>query len=248
MGAVAFLHQHQRRQGQAHGIAFIEAVPDDYELAAQLMQRCLGYAFEDLSPKAQELYACVQRLVREHHQTTVTRGDICRWTGLSLPQVRKLLAQLIELGYLRALKGSQGQEYVYQLIESPRPGSAWSGAGPGQRVANGRQGRLTGPTRRASLRMVTRRRSTQRWRRCNLLHASTRAGPAPTDGQPAGGLAARRLAAVIPAASRHPMGASGCWWMATWRRAGGRITSLRWHRCWDVHRKRVPCVLTPRRL
>jgi hypothetical protein len=49
---VAFLHQYQRQQGQAHGIAFIEAVPDDYELAAQLLQRCLGYAFEDLSPKA----------------------------------------------------------------------------------------------------------------------------------------------------------------------------------------------------
>jgi DNA primase len=39
--AMAFLHQYQRPHGQAHGIDFIEASPDDYELAAQLMQRCL---------------------------------------------------------------------------------------------------------------------------------------------------------------------------------------------------------------
>lgn len=90
------------------------------------MQRCPGYAFEDLAPKAQELYEYVQRMMRQHHQTTVTRGDICRWTSWPLAQVRKLLPQLTELGYLRALKGSKGQEYLYQLIESPRLRSTWS--------------------------------------------------------------------------------------------------------------------------
>jgi len=139
IGAIAFLHQYQRPQGETHGITFTEAVPDNYELAAQLMQRCLGYAFEDLSPKAQELYAYVQQIMREHHQTTVTRGDICRWTSWPLAQVRKLLPQLTELGYLRALKGNKGQEYVYQLAESPRMGCSWplGEVAPDEHAANG---------------------------------------------------------------------------------------------------------------
>jgi DNA primase len=125
IGAIAFLHQYQRPQGAAHGTPFIKAIPEDYALAAQLMQRCLGYAFDDLSPKAAELYALVQRMMQEQHQSTVTRGDMCRWTGWPLTQLRRLLTHLTELGYLRTLRGSRGQEYIYQLAESPRLGCAW---------------------------------------------------------------------------------------------------------------------------
>jgi DNA primase len=123
--AIAFLHQYQRRHGQAQGVDFIEASPDDYDLAAQLMQRCLGYAFDDLSPKARELYECIQRRLREQSQSTVTRGDIVRWTSWKLGPVRKQLAQLVELGYLRKLTGSKGQEYVYRLAESPQGAPSW---------------------------------------------------------------------------------------------------------------------------
>ena len=65
---------------------------DDYELATPaFMQRCLGYALRTSAPKAHELCACVQRMMWQHHQTTVTRDDMCRWTGWRLAQVRKLL-------------------------------------------------------------------------------------------------------------------------------------------------------------
>ena len=109
------------------------------EIHQNIPEQPSGRALENLSPKVLELYACVQRMMLAHNQTTLTRRDICGWTGVPLAQVRKLLPQLTELGYLRALKGSQGQEYVYQLAESPRPGSAWS---PGflsldEGVANG---------------------------------------------------------------------------------------------------------------
>jgi hypothetical protein len=117
--AIAFLHQHQRRHGQVHGVDVVEASTDDYDLATLLMQRCLGCAFDDLSPKARELHGCIKRVLREKSQSTVTRGDIVRWTGWSLKQVCKQLPQLTDLGYLRRLTGSKGQEYVYQLAESP---------------------------------------------------------------------------------------------------------------------------------
>jgi DNA primase len=123
--AIAFLHQYQRRHGQVHGVDVVEASPDDYDMAALLMQRCLGYAFDDLSPKARELHGCIQRMLREKAQSTVTRGDIVRWTGWSLKQVCKQLPQLTDLGYLRRLTGSKGQEYVYQLAESPQGAPSW---------------------------------------------------------------------------------------------------------------------------
>jgi hypothetical protein len=137
--AIAFLHQHQRRNGQAHGIDFVEASPEDYELAARLMQYCLGCAFDDLSPRGRELYTCVQQRLRDRPQSTMTRRDICHWTGWKLGQVRRELPELIELGYLRKLTGSQGQEYLYRLVESPQGTPSWrlGALSVGEEAANG---------------------------------------------------------------------------------------------------------------
>jgi len=122
---ITFLHQYQRRGGQTQGIDFIEATPEDYELAAHLMECCLGYAFDDLSPKAKEMYACVERTMKAKGQSTVTRGDICRWTGWKLPQVRNLLEEMTNLGYLQTFQGGQGQEYIYQLAAQAPVGLSW---------------------------------------------------------------------------------------------------------------------------
>jgi hypothetical protein len=123
--AITFLHQYQRRDGQAKGVDFVEAIPADHEMAAQLMERCLGYAFDDLSPKAKEMYVCVEQTMKEKQQLTVTRGDICRWTGWKRPQVRKQLKVITSLGYLQTLQGGQGQEYIYQLAAQAPVGLSW---------------------------------------------------------------------------------------------------------------------------
>jgi energy-coupling factor transporter ATP-binding protein EcfA2 len=123
--AVAFLHQYQRRQGSIDSVEYVEAVLEDYEIASHLVQKCLANVFSALSPEAKELLEQVHRMIGEAKEKTLTRWDICRRTGLSLRQVRNHIRDLVDLGYLRVVSGSQGKEYVYQLSDQ-RPTPSWN--------------------------------------------------------------------------------------------------------------------------
>ena len=131
--SIALLHQYQRetkrieRNGQV--IEYIEVMLDDIALANQLAHEILGHSLDELPPPTRGLLQSLHTLVAEKQQAEglrqnevrFTRRDIREATGLSNSQVSVHLTRLVELEYVFAHYGKNGQRFVYELVFDGKP-------------------------------------------------------------------------------------------------------------------------------
>lgn len=126
--AIALLHQYQREvKTIAHGsgtIEYIEVTAQDIALANRLAHEVLGRSLDELPPQTRRLLGEIEALVRERMQRQAlaradvrfTRRDIRSATGLSDTQTRLHLDRLVQMEYVLAHSGRNGQRFVYELV------------------------------------------------------------------------------------------------------------------------------------
>ncbi len=126
--SIALLHQYQRTvKSVRHNnevIEYIEATIDDIALANELAHEILGRSLDELPPPTRKLLQCLHALVSKKIETEGLRQSDIRFTrkearefaGLSNSQVSVHLDRLVELEYVFAHTGRNGQRYSYELM------------------------------------------------------------------------------------------------------------------------------------
>ena len=125
---VALLHQYQREiksvNHNGENIEYVEATLDDIALANHLAHDILGRSLDELPPPTRYLLSQLHTLVADKseaeslrkHEVRFTRKDIREATGLSNSQVGVHLTRLVELEYVYAHHGKNGQRFIYELV------------------------------------------------------------------------------------------------------------------------------------
>jgi DNA primase catalytic core len=125
--AVTLLHQYQRPLKtvpyDGKPLEYIEATPEDVELAAELIRQVLGRSLDDLPPQTRRLLLLIddmvkqecERLQMERTDYRFSRRDVRQYTTWSDAQVKRHLHKLEELEYLIVHRGERGQSFVYEL-------------------------------------------------------------------------------------------------------------------------------------
>lgn len=126
--SIALLHQYQREiktiNCEGRAVEYIEATLDDIALANRLAHDILGHSLDELPPPTRQLLQHLHTLVADktkaeglrQNEIRFTRRDIREATGLSNSQVSIHLDRLVELEYVYAHHGKNGQRYVYELV------------------------------------------------------------------------------------------------------------------------------------
>lgn len=126
--AIALLHQHQREvKQQTHRgkvIEYVEATAADIALANRLAHEVLGRSLDELPPQTRRmlggLCALVEARMRDQSMARsdvrFTRREAREWLGMSDTQARIHLDRLVQLEYVLAHGGRNGQRYVYELL------------------------------------------------------------------------------------------------------------------------------------
>lgn len=125
--AIALLHQQQRtvRTVDMDGAAveYIEVTHADIVLANRLAHAVLGRSLDELPPQTRRVLAALNDWVSQQaHEHSIDRATV-RFTrrtvrgvlGLSDTQLRVHLERLVQLEYVLAHVGRQGQQYAYTL-------------------------------------------------------------------------------------------------------------------------------------
>ncbi len=126
--SIALLHQYQRPvkalQQNHQMIEYVEVTTTDIALANQLAHEVLGRSLDELPPPTRRLLNGIHALIQERIKQTgirqcevrITRREIREAAGLSDKQVRVHLDRLVELEYVFAHQGKNGQRFVYELV------------------------------------------------------------------------------------------------------------------------------------
>ncbi len=121
--SIALLHQFQR-DIRIHGeLHYIEVIPSDIELANELAQEVFSRTVDELLPQTRKLLTLLhgwvkaecERLEIEQADFLFTRRQAREATGWGDTQLWMHLGRLMELEFLRAHRGKNGQTYVYEL-------------------------------------------------------------------------------------------------------------------------------------
>lgn len=126
--AVALLHQKQRpvceaqRGGQV--FRYIQVTREDIRKANELAVQVFATSMDELSAPARKLFNLIRELAQSEsaargippEQFSFGRRTLREATTWSETQVRTHLEELTSLEYVRAKSGSQGKEYLYELI------------------------------------------------------------------------------------------------------------------------------------
>jgi DNA primase len=125
--AIALLHQHQRKvhavEVDGASVEYIEVTQADIALANRLAHAVLGRSLDELPPQTRRVLAALDAWVTQQIVGSDTpRADV-RFTrrtvrgvlGLSDTQLRVHLDRLVQLEYVLAHAGKQGQLYAYSL-------------------------------------------------------------------------------------------------------------------------------------
>jgi DNA primase catalytic core len=132
---IALLHQYQRElRTVEHGgrvVEYIEVTREDIALANRLCGEVLGRTLDELPPGTRRLLGLVDELVTagcEEHGVDradfrFSRREVRERTGWGNTQLKVHLGRLVEMEYVVAHRGKQGQGYVYEL--------AWARGLPG---------------------------------------------------------------------------------------------------------------------
>jgi DNA primase catalytic core len=127
---IALLHQYQRpvkrivHRGKT--VEYIEAAPEDVELAKRLMNEVLVRSMDELQPQTRRLLVMVDAMVRsaceqqkiDRTEYRFSRRDVRAYTQCSDSQLKRHMARLEELEYLIVHRGGRGQTFVYELYVS----------------------------------------------------------------------------------------------------------------------------------
>ena len=139
--AIALLHQYQRsvKEVEHRGakLRYVEVTKEDIVLANRLTQEVLGRSLDELPPQTRRLLGLVDALVTAETKRLgldrcdyrFSRRELRERTGWGDTQLRVHLGRLIELEYVLAHRGRQGQSYVYELCWSSERGWGTSLAG-----------------------------------------------------------------------------------------------------------------------
>jgi DNA primase len=131
--ALALLHQHQRerRTEMIDGVPFtyVEARPEDVDVASELCRRVLVRDAEALAPQARRLLAAVRTYAGEEAsrgaceaaEIDVTRRQLRELLGWSDTQVRAATERLVALEYLVVSGGGRGRCRTYRLVPDFAP-------------------------------------------------------------------------------------------------------------------------------
>jgi DNA primase len=126
--SIALLHQFQRdvktvpHEGKL--LRYIEVIPEDIALANDLAQEVLGRTVDELLPQTRKLLTLLHAWVREGCEREgleqvdfhFTRRQAREATGWGDTQVWTHLGRLLELEFIKAHRGKNGQTYVYELL------------------------------------------------------------------------------------------------------------------------------------
>jgi DNA primase catalytic core len=126
--SIALLHQHQRpvrtlsRNGKT--VEYIEVELTDIALANRLAHEVLGRSLDELPPQTRRVLQLLDAFVTEQQRTQAierhavrfTRRDVRAIAGLSDTQARLHLERLLQLEYVIAHTGRNGQRFVYELM------------------------------------------------------------------------------------------------------------------------------------
>ena len=127
---ITLLHQYQRKIKTANGgngdqpIEYIEVTLNDIALANELAHEILGRSLDELPPPTRgllkQLYVLVADKIKEEslrqNEVRFSRKEIREAAGLSNTQVGIHLSRLVEMEYVYAHCGRNGQRYVYELV------------------------------------------------------------------------------------------------------------------------------------
>ncbi len=127
---ITLLHQYQRKVKTANAdngdqpIEYIEVTLDDIALANELAHEILGRSLDELPPPTRgllkQLYALVADKIKteslRQNEVRFTRREVREAIGLSDKQVRVHLDRLVEMEYVLAHHGRNGQKFIYELV------------------------------------------------------------------------------------------------------------------------------------
>ena len=126
--AVTLLHQYQRPikevEHRGQRIRYIEVTKEDITVANRLAHEVLGRSLDELPPQTRRLLGLVDAMVTgECERLGVDRADyrfsrraLRERTGWGDTQLRVHLGRLLELEYVLAHRGRQGQSFAYELV------------------------------------------------------------------------------------------------------------------------------------
>lgn len=130
--AVALLHQYQRAvkevEHRGEKLRYIEVTKADIEVANRLAHEVLGRTLDELPPQTRRLLGLLDEMATaECGRMGLARGDfrfsrraVREYTGWGDTQLRVHLGRLIELEYVLAHRGRQGQSFLYELVYASR--------------------------------------------------------------------------------------------------------------------------------
>lgn len=134
---IALLHQHQRDvKTVEHGgraLEYIEVSREDIALANRLCREVMGRTLDELPPQTRRLLGLVDEMVTagcnelglDRADFRFSRREVRERTGWGNTQLKVHLGRLVEMEYVVAHRGRQGQGYVYELAwAAGLPGSA----------------------------------------------------------------------------------------------------------------------------
>jgi len=124
---IALLHQYQRPvktvEHRGQPLRYIEVTKADITTANRLCHEVLGRSLDELPPQTRRLLGLVEAMVKERsgkagvdrEDFRFTRREVRDATRWGNTQIKVHLGRLIEMEYVLAHRGRQGQGYVYEL-------------------------------------------------------------------------------------------------------------------------------------
>jgi len=122
--SIALLHQFQRDVKTHGGLRYIEVIPSDIALANELAREVFSRTVDELLPQTRKLLTLLQGWVKAEceGQSIVqtdfqfTRRQAREAIGWGDTQMKIHLGRLVEMEFLLAHRGRQGQTFLYELL------------------------------------------------------------------------------------------------------------------------------------
>jgi DNA primase len=121
--AIAFLHQHQREQGQVEGKPYVLANLADYRLAYRLARQVLTTTFHELSRDALALWeALIPYVLARSPQTPknfiFTLKDLRQVTAQNNHHLRTRMTELAEMEYVSQVANQNGKPLSWRVLST----------------------------------------------------------------------------------------------------------------------------------
>jgi len=127
IAVVCFIRQYQKEVQFSGEIEYIECDLADYEVAYEIMIKCiLPATFSEIPKSAVELYESLRILAREIakreslnvDEVSFTQREIREATGFGQSWIKQNLRIIVDFEYIKLLRGkNRGERFVYQLKE-----------------------------------------------------------------------------------------------------------------------------------